>query len=309
MAGDGFTPRRENIVFLSLRRLDEAYTLLEKNNRTNMQNLQVSMEELLEGRVWNGKSMAATTKPSEVIVLQTMVLVQKAMEDEGERTTVGHEGTRQLLSATGFLPGNVEIPEWIQAGLGSFFNTPHYAFYTSNCMPSWSHLVDFKFHSKTKKIDRSKGGDILFHVVSDRYFRQARRTQSLADQEKEDNSLLAEQAKEEFEIARATSWAFVYFLAHTNRLSHLRKYFEEVGRLPRDLELDERAMASCFARAFEIQDANDPFRIDARKLEVLAAEWFRVLDTISLPITQVETELLRSREPPPPPKNPQGPGG
>lgn len=304
MYGDGFTPRRENAIFLSARRTDEAYTTLEKNNDTHMKSLNISMPELLDGTVWKRGDVM---DPMPVVLLQNLVLIQKAMEEEGERTTVSHEGSRQLLAATGLLPRNVETPEWIQSGMASFFDTPYRAFYTSMAAPSWTHLVAFKYFQKVKKLDARKPGEALFNLVSDRMFRKARQSSATADLEKEDNSKLDQAAKEDWEIARASAWAFTYFLARNNKLHHLKRYFEEVSSLPRDLEFDDQALASCFARAFELADAASPGQFDARKLENLAAEWFSYIDTVNLELVDAENEGLKSREPPPPPKVPAMP--
>ena len=307
---DGFTPRRENVIFLSSRRTDEVYSTLEKNNLAHMAKLTMNMGELLDGSVWKRPDALNNALP--VMILQNLVLIQKAMEDEGERTTISHEGTRQLLAATGLLPRNVEAPEWIQAGIASFFDTSYRAFYTSSAMPSWTHLVAFKHYQKKKKIDPKKQGEVLFNVITDRQFRQARQSSAVAELNKEDNSKLVAQANEDWEIARASAWAFCYYLAKNNKLDQVKRYFEEVSALPRDLEFDDRALAACFARAFDITDPNSPTLLNADRLSSMASEWFSYVDGVALEIVLAEHEGLQAREPPPPPKNAQNtppPGG
>src|SRR5205807_337745 len=135
LVGDGFTARRENVAIFSGTRLDEAFTALDKNNRTLWQG------KWDRGDLLKGKGLEKAL-PIQAALFQTMALVHKCMEEEGQRAASSHEVIRQLLAATDMLPRNVMAPEWIQFGLPSFFETPvgasWPAFWPGVGAPSWN---------------------------------------------------------------------------------------------------------------------------------------------------------------------------
>jgi hypothetical protein len=72
--------------------------------------------------------------------------------------------------------------------------------------------------------------------------------------------------------ARAATWSLMYYLAK-QKTDNLRRYFQLLGEMPRDLELDDRLLWETFARAF---DAFDPAKksVDEAKLtNNVAAPW------------------------------------
>ena len=83
--------------------------------------------------------------------------------------------------------------------------------------------------------------------------------------------------------SRATAWSLTYFLAQ-KKLDGLLHYFKELGRMPRDLELNEDTLLNGFARAFDCVDGTK--KVDTRKLSSLADQWYRYIET-----TPVEPEL------------------
>ncbi|HMF19905.1 MAG TPA: DUF1570 domain-containing protein [Gemmataceae bacterium] len=300
LVGDGFLPRRDNVMVLSAEHLDENFILLKKNNQEMVK--QRSRESLLSGSVWpegKYKMIAGKLAPSErarflidkkiwdeagtISYQQTLVLVEKILATEAERATISHEATRQLLFATGMLPRNVEVPEWIQYGLASFFETPQGSFYPSVGLPSWTNLIDFKYHRK-KHLGAAK--DVLLNMVSDRYFLKARESEKILNASRYRPEHLASKAKDDEEIARSTAWAMVYFLAKEGKLSALLKYSEELDRLPRDLELSPRVLTAAFARAFNLPDA---------RLQEIANEWFSAMENTVLEIQEWERDFLHFR--------------
>src|SRR5262249_39606632 len=72
--------------------------------------------------------------------------------------------------------------------------------------------------------------------------------------------------------ARTLSWALTFFLAN-KRPDGLKRYHEELKKLPRDLEFDADTLLVTFARAFDCLDAARPNLADRTKLEKLANEW------------------------------------
>src|SRR5262249_7415785 len=115
-----FVGRREGLAVFSGKRRDDLYRMLEKS--TDQYWAQVTRSEVL--KTPDGafpRQMEALQK----LEIQMSALLMAAMERDGERATSTHEGTRQLLYASKLLPSSrVVTPEWLQFGLGSFFETP-----------------------------------------------------------------------------------------------------------------------------------------------------------------------------------------
>ncbi len=304
MAADGFTPRRENVMILAGKRLDKAYEALVANNFRKRAALTVQPDELLSGKVWTRRDLAEKNA-AEIALVQTTTLVQKAMEEEAERATVTHEVVQQLLTATGLLPRSVAAPEWFRYGVASFYETGMGAFYPSMGLPSWQNLVHFKFYRKTKKLDRPETA--LLQTVTNNYFRQAHKSAVLAQDHKEkDSEVFVKRAKEDRDIARASAWGLIYFLAKNRKLDHLHRYCQELASLPRDLELDERALVDVMKRAFQLRDAD--------AIRDFATAWFTEMENVGLELAEVErAEIQMLENPPPPPtttpQNPIQPGG
>jgi hypothetical protein len=303
MLADGFTVRRDNVVVLSSRRTDEAFTTLLHNNKQLFQSSQfkVRLQDLLgDAKLLEKRRDIAGYVPA----LQTLALMQVAMQEESEWATVTHECVRQLEAATNLIPRNVNAAEWAQFGLASFFETSHRSFYPAHGAPNWNQLINFKFHfpSKTKKKEPHRARDVLLNVITDRYFRQGyellrEQTEVSDDKDKEKDSL-THRTTDLLEKARSTSWALTYYLAH-HHLDKLLAYYQELSKLPRDLEYDEGVLRDCFGRAFKLltADPNDPRKqvLDLARVEALANDWFNKMDMTMLDMVEVEQEGLRSR--------------
>src|SRR5262249_33020260 len=148
---------------------------------------------------------------------------------DGELAAVTHEGTRQLVAATGLLPRNVATPHWLQFGLGSFFETPKGAFWPGTGAPSWTYLVKWKYWDDHKKLGDPQ--DTLQSVISDKLFRQALPSKDHAQWNK----------------PRTMAWGLTYFLMK-GRLEKTLRFFKELSELPRDMEFDEDVYVGCFMR-------------------------------------------------------------
>jgi hypothetical protein len=141
----------------------------------------------------------------------------------------------------------------------------------------------------------NKPADVLGKVVTDEYFREA--SHSLNDWlDNKDNDLLAFKAKQDIEMARATAWVFVYYVVQMRKeFSLLQRYGEELDQLPRDLDLDVRALQGCFARGFKLSDLRDINRLDANRLASLAEAWFNDVGALNLEDVQIERMYLEQR--------------
>jgi len=252
VVADGFFARRENLSIFSARRLDDGYDALVKLSDP-LWAAGYNREELFKGV---NKGVPFRTPLSKQIEAQAMALLLKAMESDGERASVSHDGTRQMVYAAGLLPRNVAAPEWIQFGMGSFFETPLGSPWTATGAPHVENLLNFKDYKKLKRLERTPG-ETLRMVVTDAYFRDAARSK--------DPARAALERK-----ARAATWALTYFLMQT-RPDGVLRYYKELSKQPRDVELDADTLLGCFARAFDLVDSGK--NVDARKVDDLANQW------------------------------------
>jgi len=284
LVADGFTPRGDNLAVLSATRLDDSYAILARNLRNQLQSVRIPEKDLLNGDVWDPKKgyQIDFATGYKCAFLQTMLMVQKALEEEAEQASTTHHALRQLLFVSGMLPQNVVTPEWIQYGLASSFDCPPGAVYRGVGIPSWANTALLKHFRRSKQLGNSK--ETLLQVVTDGQFRQATRGESnLAGTQDE---VRIARAREERLLAQACSWALTYYLIKTGKLNYLQKYLDELHRMPRDLEMNERTLEGCFTRAFELTDA--------ARLQSFADAWFAEMENTHLPIPETEQYTLRA---------------
>ena len=296
MAGDGFTPRRDNVVIMSSkpRLLDPLYNeyesilnskLAEANMQLQKMGLKVTItpDELLTGDV--GRRPGAGNAAVFIGAAQTAQLLLRHLEDEAERHTVTNEAVRQLLIASETFPRNVQIPDWMVEGLAAFFETSSSGLYPTVGVLSWTHLVSFKHLQKTKKLINPP--EVLSKVVTDAYFIEARRLAKEAV-DRVDNEDAQSSAKQAWEIARCTSWAYIYYLAQDRKLHYLFKYGEELDKLPRDMDLNDLVLQGSFAKAFEMTVTGDVRRIDGNKMKREAGQWFDLMQVANFDLVDIQ---------------------
>jgi hypothetical protein len=288
LVADGFLARRENLAVLTTKPNTEAYQTLDKINEAKFGEIQVKRDQVLDDKVYKIRALGPmlASKPLDLYGYQTLALVQKAMEEESIRASTSHEGVRQLLAATGLIPRNVGAPEWVRFGLGSFLETSQKAFFHNPGLPSWLYLKPFKELIKSK--DRERNEEMLARVISDFYFRHAHASLRQADMHKDDREskeALQEKAAKEVEKARCTAWAFTYFLLKDPATrAQLEQFLAELAAMPRDQEFGQDVLIECFARSFGVQDAADPSRVDATKLQNLANRWVGAMEHENLEV-------------------------
>jgi hypothetical protein len=275
MIEDGFYVRRDNLAVFSVKRLDEGYEALRKTVKNIWDVTQLSQDDLLKGK---GLKLGPLFF-NESAKAQTLTLVLKAMEEDGERATVTLEGTRQLIAALGLLPRSLEAPNWIDFGMASLFETPKGSYWSGTGSPNMTYLLNFKLWDHEKKLEKNPV-EALKSVVTDRYFHR------IKDSRTKENA----EAK-----ARTMTWALVYFLAHKKRDGLLR-YYEELAHQPRDLDLDEDVLMGCFARAFGLVDAKKPNEVDANELNKMAVAWYKFIRDTPLEIDEVFKDALQAHK-------------
>src|SRR5262249_19735318 len=127
-----------------------------------------------------------------------------------------------------------------------------------------NYLYTFKTWEKGHKLDPAKAA--LEKVVTDGYFRQAR-------DGKDPAAVLR---------ARTMAWSLTYFLASEQRLDGLLRYFSELSKLPRDLQLDDATLLLTFARSFDLVEARNPDRVDQSKFAAFANDWYNYVRRLPL---------------------------
>src|SRR5206468_8654001 len=123
-----------------------------------------------------------------IVKNQVKTLLLQALESESELEAVSHDGTLQLASATGSIPRAVSAPEWVQFGVGSFFETPKQAWWQGTGAPSQLYLKKFKTWQSKKTLD-TPAETALKKVVTDEYFREARKINQDARSEEHTSEL------------------------------------------------------------------------------------------------------------------------
>jgi hypothetical protein len=216
----------------------------------------------------------------------------RSLEADSEVASITHEVPRQLLQAVGLTQRNIVTPEWLQFGMGSFFETGKGAPWGGAGGPNWAYLLEYKERAQHRMSGRmEKPLDNLKAVVTDAQFR--------ATKNGEDEVALKK--------ARTMAWSLVYFLAHRklgNDQYGLIRYYRELSRMPRDLDFDAASLLGVFARSFDCLDAKGDKPDDA-KLQKLAEEWHRFIDLTPLEVEEFVKELrnkqneLKSSEKPP----------
>ena len=117
---------------------------------------------------------------------------------------------------------------------------------------------------------------MLQSVVTDRYFTDARQQSKEANKRQNDPDR-QKTAKEAWELARCTSWAYVYYLAKIGKLHYLFRYGNELDKLPRNMDLNELVLQGAYAKAFDMTDRGDARQIDPIAKEREGNAWFELL--------------------------------
>ena len=266
---DGFFAPRDHMLVCCNEPLDEAYEALSRIIE-NMNAAQWNTDRVLD-KFAAGAPLAALQHPAELIKGVYKVLVHKVMREESRLRTITHLATAQLIAEARLLPEGVEAPRWIQFGVPSFFETGEGALWPNTGLPNQKYLEKFQAWKNTEKAERQldKAPEALRSVVTDAYFNASH---------EEAEALLK---------ARTMTWSLTYFLAETN-LEGLRRYYQELAKLPRDMAFDEPILMECFARAFGLTESGKPHEVNRAKLEQLAFNWYSMMGDLTSPFATQE---------------------
>lgn len=288
---DGFYATFDNVMVVSSQRRDEPFKAFKAHVGDLEKQLKeqgLSFQKLVRGDPLTKKQ--TELKPDFLEYARAVALADRAAEEEGEISTLMYEAVQQLAAASGLLPRSVKVPQAIRAGLASFFSTPRSAselnlpaLWTGIGGPHWIYLPIFR-----RLMDAEKDNDgklrweekntattytlekfDLLQVISD----YAYGTADKADKE----DMLFRRTKAESE-----AWAVTYFLLH-KKLDQLRKFYDELALLPRDMELPADVVQAAFGRAFDLMEPGKNV-VAPSKLEALDREFREFMGFQVLPL-------------------------
>lgn len=290
LVSDGFFSPRDNVVVFSAQRLDDASVRFSKIMQGYYQQ-GWDRDALLKGST---TSRLVGKSPDEKERMSTLALLDKAMEIEGERAAVSHEGTRQLFVGAGLQKQTVVMPEWFQFGMASVFETPkgpfplapvevRVAFWPGYGAPSWKYTRIFRALEIDQVKDESQmlfrqraafghAGTTLREVVTGGEFGHARDLERFAGPKAAELPLLK---------ARSYAWALCYYLTR-QRTQGVIRFYEELSKMPRDLDPEPGDVLACFCRAFDVADTTGQ-KMDPVKFEELAKDWLGYMKTVRPP--------------------------
>jgi Protein of unknown function (DUF1570) len=252
---DGYQTPRENVLVMALEPRAEEYVMLKSVSDEFWGQPGMSKDKMLEGRY--------KLQSKDQIHAGIMAITLKALEETMEQAAISHDGSLQLLYASGLMPSKVIVPEWVQYGMSSIFETPPGHPWQTLGAPSPLYLPIVKQLRDGKKLEET-GVETLKKIVTDSYFRQAHaKPKDHAAEMK----------------AKATAWLLCYHMARDP--VKLKAYFEELARMPPDLDLDEQDLLNCFARAFDAWDGNRK-KVDEGRLQALVSAWVNEMTFLNL---------------------------
>ena len=305
LTADGFFAQRDNVIFFSPRRTDEAWLNFSKITRSVFDKYGYSL--LLSGKpIGDTRKRYDDTAKEEIFRGQMYAMVQQALEEEAELAAATQEGTRQLYIASGLLPKAVYLPGWLKFGLAAQqevtkapFPTDTQAkvgFWPSSGGASWSWMRYFEDIKTTRRVGVPL--QALTDTLAGKSFDDAalgiEPSPVIKRVEKgkvEDEAWTKKSARYAAEArAKTLSWALVWYLTR-NYPAELYTFFGELSALPRDLEPDEGVLTLMFARSFKLTKASPTGDIpDGALMAKFADEWIRWMTRQNSPTTDLKLE-------------------
>ncbi|QEL18497.1 hypothetical protein [Limnoglobus roseus] len=182
---DAFYSPTNNLVVLSPERLDNLGAAFADLARSSYKN-GWSREELLKGVPATG---GQRQPPLEITRMMTLALVDRLLEEEMDGSAMSREATRQLYVASGVLPQNVQLPNWLESGLGSLMQHPKGPLFTHDDKGGHTAMVaglahgygspNYILHREYKQLEAKhelnpKPEVLLRNILTDRYFEAVR---------------------------------------------------------------------------------------------------------------------------------------
>lgn len=302
MFADGFYSALDNITVLAPSRVDPGYDKffsLAKNAEAALKTYNLDNKKLFGDRIDKpiiNQSSNDQQRVSDVLTGQIFAIATNAAIEEGEASTVTYEAFRQIVASTGYMPRTVILPRSVRHGLASFFSTPKSsgdhnlpALWSGIGGEHWLHLPVFRKLAEARKsgdnaevtVDEKlptrhkvKVGKLdVIAVITDRVFEKADKAN------KNDQTFLMQKAE-------AESWALTYYLTK-NRINELKKFYDELAQMPRDLQLSHEVLEQAFGRAFDLLDASGD-KLDKNKVEKFETDWAKYMQFANLTVETAE---------------------
>ncbi|HQR07480.1 MAG TPA: hypothetical protein PLN21_11690 [Gemmatales bacterium] len=298
---DGFYSNLDNITVIAPKRVDPSYEKfysMATSAETALKSHNLDFKKLLSERPDRPAINTAgndNQKLADIVTGQIFALAANAAIDEGEVSTATLEAFRQACAASGYMPRTVILPRSVRDGLASFFSAPKSsgdhnlpALWSGIGGAHWLHLPLFRKMAEARKssepsitVDQKlptrhsiKIGKLdVMAVVTDRVFDKAEKAS------KDDKDFLMQKAQ-------AESWALTYYLAKS-RMAELKKFYDELAQMPRDLELSPEVLEQAFGRAFDLLEPSGE-KLDKTKVEKFEADWAKYMDFTNLAVETVE---------------------
>ena len=118
ITADSFYSPRHNLVVFCGHRLDQPYLALVKMTAGYWK--AYNPTTILQPR----PKLAKGSNELQLYSAQTVSILTKALDEDGEAMAVTHSGTRQLLTACGLLPRSVALPRWLRRALAASSRRP-----------------------------------------------------------------------------------------------------------------------------------------------------------------------------------------
>jgi hypothetical protein len=365
MQSDAFYSPAHDLLVFSPERTDQLGAAFQDLARASYKN-GWSRDELLKGIPPSGGQKQS---PGELARMMTLALVDKLVEEEMDHSAMSREATRQLYFATGMLPRNVQLPNWLESGLASFLQHPKGPAFGKDMKGADAMVIGLAYgygapnyiqHRHYRELDSAKAlnpnPDVLLkNVLMDRYFEAAKagtdidppppRPQTSAtgagpmgpaggrssgqsgpgsggssppmggfgpmggsppmggfgpmgpaggtgESTVENVAANLRMSKERLLAkADATSWALVYYLSR-GQMDGLKNFYRELGRMPRDMRLDEKVVLKTFCKCFNLMDRQKVDQVDEAAFKHFAEMWVRSMRNV--PVYGVELAMVGS---------------
>lgn len=334
---DGILARRSNVVLLCGQRVDPYSRALNLDLR-GVYELEVAKASLLQSPHYVNMKLKATSqqiailssgKPADVQALiraETMALLERELDEQSEVAGITAEGSRQVLTYAGLIPRSVRVPAWYERGLTSYFETPRGPFagapkevgaplWTATNGGRWAYLRPLQGWIQAPEMLKKAESDYKRAVDADSPNREERRKErdkmARSTPKAKPGELLIKTvsdtllfSKEPIQgdydpllFGRALSWGLGAYLID-EQFASLRKFTDEMAKMPRDLELDSTTRVLVFARAFDLTDPKTG-NVDLAKVISFEKAWFQYIQNLRPPEADIDWTLQGDTVPPP----------
>lgn len=298
MVNDGFYSSLDNVAILSKYRLDamyEQFQLIASDFEKSVSPRGLDLDRILAGRIPNSAlSGPEALSATDLARGRILALAVKAAEEEGEVATLTFEGVQQLAAATEVLPRRVHVPYAIRFGLAAFFETPksssQFDYPTVLSGVGAGHWTYLRLFKKILAAEKEKEPALSFErgAFFDKKvkFEKPSILKILTDAGFEAADKAPAEEREVLRMkARAEAWALMHYLMR-QKLPQTLQFLNDLGQLPRDMDLSAEVVEAVFVRAFDLASPNNPDRADPERLNGLEQLWREYMNFQTLTLSE-----------------------